>query len=68
MLSTGKNSIRQVENVLIQAGSRIDARSLLQAGVSRSLVLIEARGCIRSFVVFFCHYLTAVFGLHIANV
>jgi len=36
--------VRQVDNVLIDAGSRTEAGSQIQAGVFRSLVLIEAGG------------------------
>ena len=36
--------VRQVDNVLIDAGSRIEAGSQIQAGDFRSLVLIEAGG------------------------
>jgi len=36
--------VRQVYNVLIDTGSRIEAGSQIQAGVFRSLGLIEAGG------------------------
>ena len=43
--------VRQVDNVLIDAGSRIEAGSQIQAGGFRSLVLIEAGASIWGFTV-----------------
>ena len=41
---TQKNLMWQVGDVLIEAGSLIQARSPIQAGVSMAFVLIEAGG------------------------
>jgi len=48
--------VRQVDNVLIDAGSRIEAGSQMQAGVFRSLVLIEAGGFYLRFYGRCCHF------------